>query len=112
MIARELLREAGSVRRPRVTADMDTGCRVSPSCLHCPLALCIYEDPRGPRAATHAGRDAAIWQDFCAGWTARALARRHGLSTRQVFRIIARVRAERAEPARQLPLMFPPHPNQ
>lgn len=99
---------AGRRRVPRVTADTDTGCRAAPSCLNCPLSLCIYEDPRGPRAAIHAGRDTEIWRLYRTGWTAEALARRYNLSRRQVFRILSRVRAEQAKLAPQLPLPLDP----
>lgn len=93
-----------SACKPPVPAHTDTGCSVAPSCLRCPLALCIYEDPRGPRAAKQAGRDHEIWRLYRTGWSTEALASRHGLSRRQVFRILARVRAEQAQQARQLPL--------
>lgn len=72
----------------------DIGCVMAPSCLSCHLAICIYEDPRGPRGAQHRGRDAEVARRCRDGWAPDAIAARYQISRRQVYRILRRLRDE------------------
>ena len=77
---------------PELTHYEDKGCMVWPACLSCPLARCIYDDPRGTRAAIHRPRDREIARLHAEGWAANAIARHFNMSRRQVFRVLARER--------------------
>lgn len=85
-------REAPVDRVPELTHYQDEGCVVWHACLSCPLARCIYDDPRQGRGAANRLRDAEIARLFHAGWSARALADRYGVTRRHVFRILQRER--------------------
>ena len=69
----------------------DTGCDVSPSCLHCPLPQCKYDDPGWLRREQQQQRD----QQVLAALQGHRLsvpeaATRFDLSQRTVFRILKR----------------------
>lgn len=82
----------GLDRVPELTHYQDVGCRVWHSCLSCPLARCIYDDPRQGRGAATRLRDAEIARRARAGWSARALAEHYGVHKRSIFRILRRER--------------------
>lgn len=66
----------------------DEGCEVSPSCLNCPLAACIYEERGGRRRFVRDGRNAEIKKLYRKGLGTEALSRRFGLSRRSIQRIV------------------------
>ena len=73
----------------------DTGCRAAPRCLECPLPECLYE-------RTYSGigladllyarreRDAEIVELYAQGMTPLKIARKFGISSRSVHRIVQR----------------------
>lgn len=74
---------------PEYTDYADTGCDLYPSCLHCPLPRCRYEEPGGAAAMIRTGRDASILrmadqQDM----SVDRLAEMFGLSRRTIFRVL------------------------
>ena len=74
---------------PEYTAYADTGCDLYPSCLHCPLPRCRYEEPGGAAAMIRTGRDASILrladqQDM----SVDRLAEMFGLSRRTIIRVL------------------------
>jgi hypothetical protein len=79
-------------RVPELTHYQDEGCVVWHSCLSCPLARCIYDDPRQGRGAGVRLRDAQIARLYREGWTAGAIAARYGITRRSVFRVLRRER--------------------
>ena len=79
-------------RVPELTHYQDEGCVVWHACLSCPLARCIYDDPRQGRGAANKLRDLEIARLAREGWSVRALANRYGLTRRHVFRILQRER--------------------
>ena len=79
-------------RVPELTHYRDEGCAVWHACLSCPLARCIYDDPRGGRGASARQRDSEIARLFHEGWSARAIANHYQITRRSVFRILRRER--------------------
>lgn len=79
---------------PEHTDYADTGCDLYPSCLHCPLPRCRYDEPGGAPAMLRGGRDAAILR-LAAGsaMTVDQLAEAFGLSRRTIFRVLRAGRA-------------------
>ncbi|MGH2609262.1 MAG: helix-turn-helix domain-containing protein [Tepidiformaceae bacterium] len=74
---------------PEHTDYADTGCDLYPSCLHCPLPRCRYEEPGGAAAMLRSGRDASILRLSAEqGVTVEELARMFGLSRRTIFRVL------------------------
>ena len=49
-------------REPSEDYFPDTGCEVSPSCLRCPLAKCIYDEPEEERRQAQEERDKEIYR--------------------------------------------------
>ncbi len=84
-------------REPELTHYRDDGCRVWRSCLTCPLARCIYDEPRQGRGAKFRLRDAEVARLYREGWSARTLAQRYGIQRRSVFRILRRERGQQGE---------------
>lgn len=80
-------------REPELVHYRDDGCRVWRSCLTCPLARCIYDEPRQGRGARFRLRDAEVARLYREGWSARALAQRYGVHRRSIFRILRRERS-------------------
>lgn len=72
---------------PEATEYRDTGCRVHPHCLTCPLEWCI-EEPGGWVAASLAKRDAQI-RAYRGYVSIAELAARYGLGKRTINRIFA-----------------------
>lgn len=71
----------------------DTGCRLHSSCLTCPLAVCLYEDPGTTHRLINRASDAEVLRLRAEGLTVTEVAKRLGLSRRTVFRISANARA-------------------
>ena len=72
---------------PEDTFYRDTGCKVAPSCLACPLALCIFDRPGTPSERRRDGRDRLVRLLYERGWPPARIARQFGISTAQVRRI-------------------------
>jgi DNA-binding CsgD family transcriptional regulator len=95
--ARDSAWESGVADRlPEDTEYRDEGCQVHPACLSCPLAACIYEERYSvregrlsPRRASLRERDMEIVELAVQGVSSREIGDTYGLSTRQVFRILA-----------------------
>jgi hypothetical protein len=67
----------------------DRGCDLYPSCLHCPLPKCRYEEPGGAAAMLRTGRDASIIRlAERDGVSIDRLAEMFGLSRRTIFRVL------------------------
>ena len=77
---------------PEHTPYQDTGCEVYRSCLSCPLARCIYDEPGGARRLLAGQRDRSIVLMQRRGANVNSIARRFGVSRRTVFRALARER--------------------
>ncbi|MBI2872962.1 MAG: hypothetical protein HYY00_07240 [Chloroflexi bacterium] len=68
----------------------DDGCEVSPSCLGCPLPRCKYDDPGGFYREQRRERDREVLSfRGRTGASVVQLARRFGVSTRTIQRILA-----------------------
>lgn len=83
----------------------DTGCFVHPSCLTCPLDICIFEHGRGTelRRAERLQRAREALALSQAGWSVDRLMKHLACSRRQVFRLLEMARqAPTAVPLRQL----------
>lgn len=86
-------RSTGAADRvPELDHYEDTGCRMHPSCLQCPLPRCVYELPAA-RPKRMAARDREIAQLYYAGHSADAIAAHFGLHPRSVLRGLERFRA-------------------
>ncbi len=71
----------------------DEGCSVSPSCLHCPLPWCKYDDPAAYHRELRLSRDREVMQvKREQGKTVPQLAQHFGLSERTIHRILERAR--------------------
>lgn len=78
---------------PEYFSYQDTGCEVSPSCLHCPLPRCKYDDPGWFHRGLLQRRNEEVLRVRVAfGLTVPQLSHRFGLSERTVHRIISRTR--------------------
>lgn len=74
---------------PEHTDYADTGCKLYPSCLQCPLPHCHFDEPGGSAAQLRGGRDATILRLAARGdLTVARLAEMFGLSRRTVFRVL------------------------
>ena len=73
----------------------DGGCEFANSCLNCPLAKCIYDEPGGKQRHIKRLRDRKILGLFTTeGKGIRELASMFGISQRTVQRTLKRVRNE------------------
>ncbi|MGI8925815.1 MAG: helix-turn-helix domain-containing protein [Tepidiformaceae bacterium] len=82
---------------PEYSDYADTGCDLYPSCLHCPLPKCRYDDPGGAPAMLRTGRDASILRLAAEdGVTVDGLAQMFGLSRRTIFRVLRTGRGREA----------------
>lgn len=105
-------------RKPGEDYFPDTGCAVSPSCLRCPLARCIYDEPEEDRRQAQQERDREIFRLYLEnvakgalltgqasspgrGPAIRALAERFGVSRRTVHRAVQRMRQRAARNGEQ-----------
>lgn len=70
----------------------DEGCTVAPRCLDCPLPRCRYEIQGGAAAMRRVERNAEIIAEHADGLSIDALAERHHISRRGVFRVLEKAR--------------------
>ena len=70
----------------------DLGCNYAPSCLNCPFAACRHDDPAAFRDR-EVPRRRRISQDSGQGYKVAEIALREGISTRSVYRRLAKLRA-------------------
>jgi hypothetical protein len=75
---------------PENTRYRDDGCDVSATCINCPLPVCKYDDPGWLRRENRHDRDVEILQQRDEGLPVPDIARRFGLSTRTVHRVLQR----------------------
>ena len=74
----------------------DDGCEFADSCLNCPLAKCVYDEPGGRQRYIKGRRDKEILRLFTNdGKGIRELALLFGISQRTVQRALKRVKNER-----------------
>ncbi len=69
---------------PDGTSYPDNGCRIHPSCLSCPLAVCIHDAPE--RVQRSKMRFDEIQARLNRGISVAAIAREFGVSARTIFR--------------------------
>jgi len=72
---------------------IDDGCDLFPSCLHCPLAKCRYDQP-GKQTGKQL-RNREMIRLYTEGTGINELAQRFAVSKRTVYRVIASHREER-----------------
>jgi transposase-like protein len=65
----------------------DDGCDLFPSCLHCPLSRCRYDQP-GKQTGKQL-RNREMMRRYKDGMGVRELAQRFAVSKRTVYRVIA-----------------------
>ena len=71
----------------------DTGCEVSPSCLHCPLPQCKYDDPIWFQHYRRIARDLKVLTTIRSeGLTVEQAAERFSVTARTIFRVMRRCR--------------------
>ena len=71
----------------------DNGCDLADSCLNCPFARCIYDEPGGKQRYIKRLRDKQILELFTTGGKGmRELAEMFGISQRTVQRVLKRVK--------------------
>lgn len=82
----------------------DTGCKESPSCLDCPLPMCIHDSPIPMRKAIRHEKDLEKVRDFEEALqsmgrlaAARFVAKLHGITERTFHRILQRVQLATSE---------------
>lgn len=67
----------------------DAGCEFSPTCLNCPLPVCIYDEPGGKQAVLKRRRAAEMCRlHYQEGKTIRELAGIFRVSVRTVQRVL------------------------
>ncbi len=67
----------------------DTGCELAPTCLACPFPQCRFDYPGGNAAFLRKFRDEDIRAQAAKGEPPLEIGRKHRLSERTVYRIIA-----------------------
>ena len=75
---------------PENTRYKDDGCEASPSCLDCPLTLCRYDDPGWLQRESRRDRDNEIFRLRQEKMSVSEIAKKFGISTRTVHRIVQR----------------------
>lgn len=73
----------------------DEGCELATSCLNCPFARCIYEEPGGKQHFIKGLRDREILRLYTEGRGIKELAVMFDISQRTVQRALKRARNER-----------------
>ena len=66
----------------------DTGCKYSPTCLNCPLPICIYDDPNFFKNFIKESRDKSIFQDYEKGMSVKELSIKYEVCIRTIQRSI------------------------
>ncbi|MEC7880398.1 MAG: hypothetical protein VX590_00170 [Chloroflexota bacterium] len=64
----------------------DSGCKYSPTCLNCPLPLCIYDDPNFFKNFLKESRDKNIFKDYKKGVSVKDLSLKYEVSIRTIQR--------------------------
>lgn len=84
---------------PETAVYRDTGCSLFPSCLRCPFPTCRYDQQCGTRSFTTQQRlhIVRLLKDDPL-YTSQAIAQKLGVSRRQVFRYLRRIRDENHQP--------------
>ena len=73
----------------------DTGCECSPSCLSCPLPVCVHDlPPRETLRIKKRWSDQAIALSVFSGMPVEQVACREGVTVRTVYKAIKRVRED------------------
>ena len=72
----------------------DEGCEFADSCLDCPFAKCIYDEPRGKQHFVKTLRNKEILRLFTDGKEIKEMAVMFGISQRTVQRALKRARNE------------------
>ncbi len=76
----------------------DTGCEVSPSCLHCPLPRCKYDDPIWYQKHRRLAKDLKVLTIMqLEDLTVEEAAARFSVTVRTIFRIMRRCREASAD---------------
>ena len=77
---------------PHLDSYADTGCSLLPSCLSCPLSVCIHDmSPGKAHRVSAAIRDREkVIAIQAGGLTAKQAAKRFGVRERSIYRIVAR----------------------
>ena len=70
----------------------DTGCELADSCLECPIPVCKEDDPTFNARIRRADRARAVVKAHQSGTPATTIAAEHGISSRQVHRIVQQAR--------------------
>jgi len=86
----EILTHVRSDTLPENTRYRDNGCDISESCLHCPLPLCRYDDPGWLQSENRRNRDDEIVKLRHEKLSTAEIAKRFGVSTRTVHRVVQR----------------------
>ena len=88
MTARQTRKDA----LPEHSSYTDTGCELSPTCLRCPLPICVYEQPQAAFGYRLRERDQLIFERRAQGAGIATLCIEFSISRRTVFRVLARRR--------------------
>lgn len=75
---------------PEAMSYPDDGCAVNPTCLHCPLAKCVYDLPSGMTSIIRLRQQMQALAMRGKGATIEQVANALGLSKRTVFRYLRR----------------------
>ena len=84
----------------------DEGCKISPSCLTCPLPQCRYDDPISFQRERHLAKDFQVWNTIRSeSLTTDEAAERFSVTRRTIFRIIRRCqKAEKVQQEQSIPV--------
>ena len=80
--------------RPEYCQYRDEGCKVSGSCLQCPLTQCIFDKPRGQHRMLKTVRDRQMIALFHQGKSTTELAKRFGVTRRTIQRVLKNSKSE------------------
>jgi len=78
-------------RSPLSATYLDRGCHVHPSCLSCPLPVCILDDPRAKQRAAVPAQRRHLARLLRSGLSVKDAAPIVGISVRKAFRLLHRV---------------------
>lgn len=80
---------------PEYCRYQDEGCELFPSCLECPSARCVYEEPGGKMQREKKLRNKEMMKlSRAQGKSIQEIAQAFGVTTRTVYRILRRNRRE------------------
>lgn len=78
-------------RGPLSATYLDRGCHCHPSCLSCPLPVCILDDPHAKQRAAIPGHRRHLLHLMKRGYTVEKAAPLVGISRRTAYRLLCRV---------------------